>query len=398
MKTSFSSFQIFDSWRGLVQGVLEIGFSVFVLLIAIRWWDATPVHKGFLSGGMSVGLLLTPFLSSTLSNLKKTEVEISSYLMILTGASLLFAGFTSSLFLFVCSCMVAQVCLSQMPNMILKAYARNYSAEERGKKVSITLALSTVGGLIASYAFGSYLDLNNADYCWIFVWMSFSAFVAAWLLRKMDASIPIVKNNLPSFKKHGGFALLREDHIFVRVLAAWMLLGFGAIMTFPLRIEYLSRENQMNLSNRDIALVAVVAFFGAKIISTFFWGKLFDSMHFIKFRVLLNMFMGMAILIYFNSQSIIGILTGSVLAGMGMGGANLAWNLWVTKLAPSGREKDYMSIHMSFTGIRGFLAPFAGYWVESKVGFDGVSVISALMIGGSALLFLTCMTDRRFYI
>ena len=76
-------------------------------------------------------------------------------------------------------------------------------------------------------------------------------------------------------------------------------------------------------------------------------------MHFIKFRVLLNMFMGMAILIYFNSQSIIGILTGSVLTGMGMGGANLAWNLWVTKLAPSGREKDYMSIHMSFTGIRG---------------------------------------------
>ena len=34
MKTSFSSFQIFDSWRGLVQGVLEIGFSVFVIIIA----------------------------------------------------------------------------------------------------------------------------------------------------------------------------------------------------------------------------------------------------------------------------------------------------------------------------------------------------------------------------
>ena len=54
-----------------MQGVLEIGFGVFVLLIAIRWWDAHLFYKGFLSGGMSVGLILTPFLSSTLS--KKTN-------------------------------------------------------------------------------------------------------------------------------------------------------------------------------------------------------------------------------------------------------------------------------------------------------------------------------------
>ena len=51
-----------------------------------------------------------------------------------------------------------------------------------------------------------------------------------------------------------------------------MLLGFGAIMTFPLRIEYLSRENQMNLSNQEIALVTVMIFFGAKIIEYVFLG------------------------------------------------------------------------------------------------------------------------------
>ena len=32
------------------------------------------------------------------------------------------------------------------------------------------------------------------------------------------------------------------------------------------------------------------------------------------------------------------------------------------------------------------------------MGFDGVSIISALMISGSAVLFLTCMMDRRFYV
>lgn len=397
LKTRPTSFQLYDSLRGLVQGVLEIGFSVFVLLIAIRWWEASSLYKGFLAGGMSLGLLVTPFFSSLLNRLKQTEIQVSSLLMIITGISLLLAGLTSSLILFVSLCMVAQICLSQIPNLILKAYTAIYSIEERGKKVSVTLALSTGGGLLASYAFGSYLDLSHADYRWILIWMSFSAFVAAFLLARMKASIPLSETDFV-LEKHSGFRLLRKDRVFVRVLVAWMLLGFGAIMTFPLRVEYLSRENQMNLSNREIALVAVITFFGAKIISTFFWGKLFDLMHFIKLRVLLNIIMGLAILVYFNSETMSGVITGSILAGIGMGGANLAWNLWVTKLAPAGKEKDYMSIHMSFTGIRGFFAPFFGYWIEAKVGFDGVSIISALMISGSALLFLTCMMDRRFYV
>ena len=106
--------------------------------------------------------------------------------------------------------------------------------------------------------------------------------------------------------------------------------------------------------------------------------------------------MAAAILIYFNCESLIGVLLGSVLAGIGMGGANLAWNLWVTKLAPSDKVKDYMSIHMSFTGFRGFFAPFAGYWVESKIGFGGVSILSATMIILSGLIFMNCIAEKRF--
>ena len=135
-------------------------------------------------------------------------------------------------------------------------------------------------------------------------------------------------------EKSNPFSILMKDRSFLKVLIAWMLLGFGAIMTFPLRIEFLSRETAMNLSNQQIALIAVVAFFSAKILSTFFWGRIFDEMHFIKLRVILNIIMATAILIYFNCESLIGVLLGSVLAGIGMGGANLAWNLWVTKACP----------------------------------------------------------------
>ena len=79
-----------------------------------------------------------------------------------------------------------------------------------------------------------------------------------------------------------------QDFLFVKILLAWMILGFGAIMTFPLRIEYLSREDQLNLSNQEIAFITVAIFFGAKVMSMYMWGKLFDRMHFMKFRILLN--------------------------------------------------------------------------------------------------------------
>jgi hypothetical protein len=186
-----------------------------------------------------------------------------------------------------------------------------------------------------------------------------------------------------------------NDRLFLRILIAWMILGFGAIMTFPLRVEYLTREDQLNLTNQEIALVTVMVFFGTKILSMPIWGKLFDLMHFMKFRILLNSFMALAIIIYFNSSSLSGVILGSALAGAGMGGANLAWTLWVTKLAPRGKEKDYMSAHMALTGLRGATAPFIGYLLESFIGFHGVSIVSTIFIVTASLVFATTLKSPR---
>ena len=125
--------QRLDSLRGFIQGILEIGFSVFVLLIAIRWWDASSVYKGFLVGGMSIGLLLTPFFNILLHRFKYSEPHIASMLMVIVGACLLLAAVTHTLVVFISVNIIAQICLSQLPNMMLRVYAGIYDAffEER---------------------------------------------------------------------------------------------------------------------------------------------------------------------------------------------------------------------------------------------------------------------------
>ena len=73
----------------------------------------------------------------------------------------------------------------------------------------------------------------------------------------------------------------------------------------------------------------------------------------------------------------------------------MAWTLWVTKVAPAGRESSYMSIHSFFTGVRGVPAPFVGYWIINTLGPGQVGWTSVILIGMSSLIFLALSTDRR---
>ena len=99
---------------------------------------------------------------------------------------------------------------------------------------------------------------------------------------------------------------------------------------------------------------------------------------------------------YFNSSSFLGLSIGTALAGFGTGGANIAWNLWVTKIAPTGKESDYMGVHMFLTGLRGSSAPFLGYLLVKPLGFTGISMVSTFFILTATIIFLTTIQNKRF--
>ena len=159
-----------------------------------------------------------------------------------------------------------------------------------------------------------------------------------------------------------------EDRLFVRVLTAWMILGFGVIMTFSFKDRISCRQKGLNFSNEEIALVGVSVFFVFKVIGAVLFGKLFDRINFMRFRIFLNLFLLIAILVYFNSETFLGVSIGTGLAGLATGGANIAWNLWVTKLAPKGKVSEYMSVHMFLTGLRGASAPISRLPFGGSIG------------------------------
>jgi len=254
---------------------------------------------------------------------------------------------------------------------------------------------SALVGMAISYWFGSSLDNSAENFRWIFSGMCiFALLSAATLLPIPSESIKEPEGSKNSFAS--GILIVWEDKLFGLMLTGWMVMGFGVLMTLPLRVEYLAGEGGLGMSNREVAIVAVVSFSSARILSSRIWGLLFDRLHFIGFRLILNVFLLSASIVFFQAESFTGVCIGSILAGFGTGGSIIAWSLWVTKLAPEGRETEYMGAHIAFTGIRGILAPFLGYWILSEIGFTGVAWTSAGLILGSSLIFASVLRHPRF--
>ena len=127
-----------------------------------------------------------------------------------------------------------------------------------------------------------------------------------------------------------------------------------------------------------------------------FWGWMFDRINIFLLRAVLNLFFAAGILVFFSSSTMAGMVTGQICFGIAHAGGDIAWGLWVTKLAPPNRVADYMSVHTFFTGVRGVLAPVIGFSVlASGLAIDSLSSMSAGLIVLSAILLIPAIRRTR---
>ena len=391
-KVSTQTFRL-DLINSSLGGILEVGFGTFAILIAIRFLGAPDMIKAVLASGVSAGLLLVPHMQRLAVWTQLSASRFCASLMLICALLLFASGYLSHVWLLAAALFLAQVCFSQLPGFMIQVYSRNYGSKERGKRLSWNFIVSALIGMILSYAGGSYLDGQSADPGLIFRIMGMVSLASALALFLIPSQ-PIKKG------KHtqglmDSLDLLKEDRLFASMLLAWMIMGLGIIMTLPLRIEYLGGESGLHLTNEQIALVTVVVFSIARILSSRLWGELFDRVRFLSYRISLNLLLISATLVYFHAESIIGVSIGAALAGVGVGGSKIAWSLWVTKLAPEGMEARYMGAHVALTGLRGALAPFLGYWLLGILGYHGVAWFSVALVTLSTLLFFRLFSHQR---
>lgn len=373
----------FDLWRSGFTGVSEFVVIPIGILLANRYFlaEESPFLKAGIPAAHSLGLLMIPLF---LPLLARIPVRVTGLLLILSipvSLSFLAAMMSSSLVFFVSMICLVQVVQAQHIALRLQYYTDNYPAGERGKMMSSALVVNSVGGVLAVVLVGWLLDRNLDLWRWVFVGYALSALAAGVLISRIPSRrLPthLVQNPLKLIP------LLWQDRAYGWMLFSWMLMGLGNLLMIPLRVEYASNPLYgLTLSNQQVMWIALIIPLLTMMVSTRVWGMVFDRLPFVTVRTIINPLFMVGNLIFFMTGTFWWMIFSSVLIGLSMAGANISWNLWVTKYAPPDRTTEYMSLHGFTTGIRGLIAPFMAFYL---VGFLAPAMVCWV---GSVLIFFS---------
>jgi MFS family permease len=366
--------------RCFFTGILEGGFKGFVLLIAIRVFNAPNACKAVISSAGFAGLLFAPIMVSLASKLRNTSAtEICAFYLKLTAGILLVSVFANSFWTYFVLIVAARVLFKQYIPLMIDVYGNNYSKEERGYKLSYSLMVLPIATTIFSAVGGAVLDLGPDNYRVILLIISIAAAGAAYAFQKIPSRpIPLQKDG----SLFANFEIIYRDKLFCAMLLLMMLTGIATQMTVPLRAEYLANEKYgVNSSNLFVMLVITTIPYICRMGSSIFWGSLFDRISIIRMRVIVNLFLLLGFVIFFNSTTVPMLTLSAVLTGLGYGGGEIVWCLWVTKITDKDRLSQYMSANTAFVGLRSFVSPFIGYLLLDRgCSFSCIGNIASILV------------------
>ncbi len=384
----------YECLRAPLHGFAEAGWITFGLLIAIRVFEAPDIWKAAIASAGFLGLLLNSLSLTVAGRTGWRTTSVVALYMACTGLCLLLSAAAVNLGMFLAAFLLAHIIFTQQPSHMIMVYSRNYAPRERGHRLSTVMLIAAGGGMAFSFVGGKVLDWRLGLWPAIIGIMGGACLLNALIVR-MVPSEPMTRETAGNPFRN--LSLMWQDKLFGFMLTAWMLLGFGNLMMIPLRVEYLANPQYgINASNETVALLTFILPSIVRMASTKVWGALFDRMHFIPWRLCVNFCFLASILLFFNTTSLVWLAVASALDGLGRGGGLIAWNLWVTKVAPPDKVSAYMSVHTAMTGLRGTVAPFVGFWLILHADPSLTSYFSATLILISFGMFVTIRRHPRF--
>jgi len=183
-----------------------------------------------------------------------------------------------------------------------------------------------------------------------------------------------------------GFKVLKEDKSYRAYQICQLLLGFGNIMSWTPFV--IMAKQQFDVGYLQGILLTQVIPLMMMPFTIPLWAKLIDSVHIIQFRAFHSwIFVGSMVcaLAAGLTGSIEYLFAASILRGIAFGGGALAWNLGHLQFVKAEKSQDYMSIHVTLTGLRGLTAPFAGvalynYLEHQQAGAGAYTFVVTLAI------------------
>jgi MFS family permease len=383
----------YERWRAVTTGILETASSTFLLLIAVRYFEAGAVAKGLVAGGGSMGYMLGPAVVSLVARSQWSSSRAASTMSYFGTAVFLIMAAVPVLPVFAVGSILAMTATSAAIPLLTQIYHENYPERTRGKLFSRTIMIRIAVAATFSHLAGQALSGRIEKFQILLLIFAAALGSAAVCISRIPSKV------LVSAEGSHPFRALRfgyEDPLFRRTLICWMLMGFSNLMMIPMRVEMLANPKYgIAMTVGEIAFLTGVVPNAARILMSPVWGWLFDRANFFALRVILNLGFALGILTFFTSTDLRGLTAGAIIFGISNAGGDIAWSLWVTKFAPEDRVADYMSVHTFFTGLRGVLAPITAFQLAKTLPLTTLGAVSASLIFLASLLLIPEIRSGR---
>lgn len=387
-----------DHPRFVLQGILDIEFKNYAAVVAISVFSMSHHAKGLIASASYIGMALSPLILALFTT-KMIALEtnrVIALLLSLVGMALVVAAVANCGLVFLIAIVFAKILYKQTLPFVTDIYNRNYPKKRRGRIIGYLFTILALSSVISGVIFGHILDRDLNNYRWIFVLGAFAAFFCSAIFRHIPNGHVLPANSQSLLRSN--LSILFHDRLFTAVLLLWSLMSIAFQMTYPLRIEYLTNPQYgLCVLHSDYALLMITIPTTVRILSAFFWGRIFDTQNFAVMKILINAAFLLGIPLFFFSTNFWVLALSSVFLGLGYGGNLTAWQLWVTKIVPSPEKLGaYVSLDMAIMGLRDAIAASLGYFLLAhSFSLHGICVLSIVLVAISILGFYFLIPQRR---
>jgi hypothetical protein len=201
----------YDRLRAIPQGVIESASTTFLLLIAVKAFDAGPTPKSFIAAAGNVGLLLSLWLVPLVEQSRQPVMRVAAWMMLGGAAAMLIAAAIPTLPMLVLATVLAIGASNAIIPLLTSIYQDNYAPRERGKFVSRTFVIRVLATAAFAELAGRVLTADIALFRWLLVAFAAAFVFAAWCLSRIPSQALHVSNSPPLGGGAGGGALLRDS-------------------------------------------------------------------------------------------------------------------------------------------------------------------------------------------
>lgn len=355
-----------------------------LFLVARDHFQASPFARALVAGAFFIGLLLSPWALQLAARSRLPAERALALAALGSAAGLLVAALSQRAGAYLAGVLIGIPLSSAATPLITAIWQARVPSGGRGRRYARVTSMAGLGGVLAALAWVALLGRTVDGFRPVLLIIALAMIgsaAAAWRL----PTTPIGSAPGPSL---GVLSLLWREPRFGLINLGWSLLGFGNLATMPLRTEYLRGAGGIDFGYgaQEVLLLVTVVPHAVALLAALVWGRLFDRFGFYGLRVSLNGCFVLSLALFFTpwwwAQ-----LAGAVALGLGQGGEQVVWGLWVTDFAPPERTADYMAVHTFLTGLRGIAGPLAAYALLQVLPLVGVAYGGLALVLVSILLF-----------